>query len=208
MPGLSELLNSIPAFLDFLRLQGAIPAVASSVVLYILLSGKLDLMEKKSGKKFDEVGRKFDEVGRKFDEVGKRFNCLEKAIVEIQTILRTKWNLCVEQPLSVDFGQVHSPIVLKDEFLPFIVDSGLKKQIDEKLEPLVEWLKSQSPKTGLDAQSQIIDFVVSEKISDYLDLTVYKQYLYQKGKSSRDAYGMLAVYLYGVLIPRVFPKVA
>lgn len=192
MPNIPNLISSIPDFLDFLRLQGAIPAVASSVVLYILLSGKLDVMEKKSDKKFEKVD--------------KRFNCLEKAIVEIQTILRTKWKLCVEQPISVDFGQAHSPVVLRDEFLPYLTETGLDKQIEDKIEPLTKWLSDQNPKTGLDAQDVLTDFVVSERINEFLDLTNYKQDLYQKGKSIRDAYGILAVYLFGVLIPRIFPS--
>ena len=47
----------------------------------------------------------------------------------------------------------------------------------------------------------MVIFVTSDEVSKYLDLTLYKQNLYKKGKTSQDAIGILAVYLFEVLIP-------
>lgn len=101
------------------------------------------------------------------------------------------------------YGIAHSPIVLKDELKRFITESNLDQQITEKEKDLVNWLKAQKPKTGLDAQEDIANLVVSNDILKYLDLTKYRQNLYQQGKTSEDALGILGVYLFEVLIPKL-----
>lgn len=101
------------------------------------------------------------------------------------------------------YGIAHSPIVLKDELRRFITESQLDKQIAKKENDLVKWLKAQKPKTGLDAQEDIANLVVSNEILKYLDLTQYRQNLYQQGKTSEDALGILGVYLFEVLIPKL-----
>lgn len=101
------------------------------------------------------------------------------------------------------YGQAHSPIVLKNEFKELVTTPKLDEQIKNKNKDLLDWLKKRKPLTGLDAQDDIADFVISGEIEKYLDLKKYKQYLYEKGKTSEDANGILGVYLFGVLIPQL-----
>ncbi|KKQ95609.1 MAG: hypothetical protein UV74_C0013G0287 [Candidatus Woesebacteria bacterium GW2011_GWB1_43_14] len=135
----------------------------------------------------------------------KEINKIANAIVEIQTVLRNNLKVTLQQNIN-QYGISGSPIVLKSEFRSFITKPKLDQQVDEKIDELIEWLKKQNPKTGIDAQNKISELVISPKINEYLDLTKYKQYLYTKGKTSRDAYGILAVYLFEILIPILFPS--
>lgn len=126
-------------------------------------------------------------------------------VVEMRTIMKTKWKgLSFDQAIK-GYGEAHSPVVLRDEFKHFITDVGLDKQIESKKNELLEWLKKQEPKTGIDAQDDIYDFVVSKEIDKYLDLTKYKENLYQKGKTVIDSEAIVGIYLFGVLIPELFP---
>lgn len=109
----------------------------------------------------------------------------------------------VTTTIARTYGEAHSPVALKDEYKEFITTPKLDEQIIEKNDDLLAWLKEQKPKTGLDAQEDIVDFVVSHEVSKYLDLTDYRQYLYRRGKTSQDANGILGVYLFEALIPQL-----
>ena len=130
---------------------------------------------------------------------------LNLCIVEIQTFLRSKYkNISFEQIINV-YGQANSPIVLKDQYLPFITKVGLDKQIENKKSELIIWLRKQKPKTGIDAQDFIYNLVTTNEIENYLDLTAYKQNLYKNGKTAIDVEAILGIYLFGILIPTLFP---
>ncbi len=132
-----------------------------------------------------------------------RVKNIEHCVIEMSTILKSKFpKLTLSHAIS-DYGQANSPIILRPEFKPFVVHSKLELQIKDKESTLLKWLKSEKPKTGLDAQDDIENFVVTDKVSKYLDLTEFKQYLYNKGKTSRDAVGILTVYLFEFLIPKL-----
>ena len=132
-----------------------------------------------------------------------RVKNIEHCVIEMSTIIRTEFpNITLSHTIS-DYGQSNSPIVLRDEFRPFIKEPELDKLIEEKESDLVKWLKSEKPKTGLDAQDDIANFVAFDEVSEYIDLTKYKQYLYRKGKTSHDADGILTLYLFEVLIPKL-----
>jgi len=132
----------------------------------------------------------------------KLFRKITNALIEIQTLLRVA-GYSIQQDVGREYGKSGSPIVLKSKYRPFIEKSELADQISEKLPQLLSWLKDQKPRTGIDAQDKISHFVISGKIEDYLDLTDYKQDLYEKGKTARDVMGILAVYLFEVLIPKL-----
>lgn len=126
---------------------------------------------------------------------------IREALLAIQTFLKNNSKAVLES-LS-DYGQANSPIVLKDIFKPLVKESGLDKQIQEKEDELIKCLKGKNPKTGIDAQNMITNLVTSGEIEKYLDLTKYKQHLYEKGKTERDVLGILVVYLFEVLIPKL-----
>jgi hypothetical protein len=138
-------------------------------------------------------------LSKGINKVKDRVEGIEKAVIEIQTILRNKHST-IQQSIGT-YGKSNSPISLKDEFRKFIAETNLGEQIKEKEESLLKWLRDQGPQTGLDAQDSIANLVASDEISKYLDLKEYKQYLYKNGKTSEDADGILAVYLFEVLIP-------
>lgn len=143
-------------------------------------------------------------IGDTIRKVGDRVKDMEHCIIEIRSILKTKFPRISLEHSIASYGRANSPIVLKNEFRTFITESELDKQIKEKKTELLEWLKKQNPKTGLDAQDNIGNLVMTEdEIVKYLDLTEYRQNLYKKGKTSGDAIGILAVYLFEVLIPEL-----
>jgi hypothetical protein len=143
----------------------------------------------------------------KIDHIEKDVHELENTAHYVKGKLTTIENLLKKLVIpAAKYGEANSPIVLKEEFKPLVNDSGLKKQIEEKKEKLVSWLKSEDPKTGLDAQDKITDFVVSGEIDKYLDLTAFKELLYKSGKSSTDFYAIISVYLFEILIPELFPS--
>lgn len=144
-------------------------------------------------------------TSRSFEKIQEEINKMKRAIVEVQTIFRTKWKLILDQTID-KYGQAASPVVLKDEFKSFITKSGLDKQVKKKENELIDWLRKQDPATGIDAQDKIGNLVSSGEIDNYLNLTSYKKYLYEHGKTSGDVVGILAVYLFGVLIPKVIKK--
>ena len=128
---------------------------------------------------------------------------LNLCIVEIQTFLRSKYkNISFEQIINV-YGQANSPIVLKKEFVHFVTDVELDKQIEKNKVKLAKWLKKTKPNTGIDAQERIVNLVESDQVEKYLNLTKFKQNLYLKGKTIVDANGILAVYLFEILIPEL-----
>lgn len=172
--------SELAGFLSFYGFtpQTVTPLVVISFFLYLLLS-------------------------KHIDHVKERTAYIERCIVEIQGILTNKYELRFQQSIAAKYGQANSPIVLKNQFRKYITEPDLDKQIEQKKSELVAWLKNEKPQTGLDAQDYITHFVGSNEVNDYLDLTQYKQNLYQKGKTSEDAIGILAVYLFEVLIPEL-----
>jgi hypothetical protein len=128
-------------------------------------------------------------------------------VIEIQTFIANKYDIKLQHMITSEYGQSNSPMVLKDKYREFVTATGIDKQVSDQQNKLVKWLKSKHPATGLDAQDAITIFVVSGEIADYLDLTNFKNYLYEKGKTSDDAAGILTVYLFETLIPILqFPK--
>lgn len=171
-------LSDLTGLANYLGLtpQTIFPLLLFGFIFYLLISGKLE-------------------------ELKERIVTIEHAITELQTVVVTKYKIQIQHIIVSKYGQAKSPIVLKDEFKPLIINTGLDKQIKQKKDKLLNWLKEQKPRTGLDAQDDISNFVISNEVIKYLDLTEYKQYLYQKGKTSEDANGVLAVYLFEILIP-------
>lgn len=142
----------------------------------------------------------------KINRLDNDMNGICNAVNEIQTLLRQKFHLTFTQTLMNKYGQANSPIRLKSEYMHYITDVALDKQIKKKLPQLVEWLKKEKPATGLDAQEDIFNFVASKQIDRILDLEKYKQNLYEKGKTINDADAILGVYLFEVLIPEVIKE--
>lgn len=131
---------------------------------------------------------------------------LNHAVIEIQTVLRERGQIdCQQKIVLLQYGQAHSPLILKDEYRSYIENTGLGEQITQNTKKLLNWLQERKPKTGLDAQDAIFNLVISDEVAKYLDLTEYKEYLYQKGKTSVDAEGILILYLFEILIPQL-PK--
>lgn len=140
-------------------------------------------------------------IRRDFNSAKSRIASIEHCITELQTVLTTKWtSISFQRNL---YGISNSPIILREEFRKFITDPKLDEQISEKVDTLVNLLKKKKPETGLDAQGHIDYLVFSNEIHKYLDLKDYRQNLYKKGKTDQDAIGILAVYLYEILIPRL-----
>lgn len=139
-------------------------------------------------------------------KVDDRVKDVEDCIIEIQTFVKNRFPKAILERTISQYGHANSPVILKEQFLPFITDVGLDKQIEDKKEGLIKWLKEQNPKTGIDAQEDIFNFVVSKEIDKYLDLIDYKQNLYIKGKTSNDVEAILGIYLFGILIPELFPE--
>jgi hypothetical protein len=48
------------------------------------------------------------------------------------------------------YGVAHSPVTLRDEFREYITDPKLDEQVKSKNKELLNWLKEQKPRTGLD----------------------------------------------------------
>ncbi|MEK7498138.1 MAG: hypothetical protein AAB656_04445, partial [Patescibacteria group bacterium] len=137
------------------------------------------------------------------DKVGNRVIDIESCVTELQTFLKVRFPGSEFQRSLSNYGQPGSPIVLKNDFRTFITTPEMDKQVNSKKKNLLGWLRKRKPKTGLDAQDHIAYLVESDEIEKYLNLTKYKQNLYQKGKTSRDAHGILAVYLFEILIPEL-----
>lgn len=162
--------------LGFWPLDKVLPLLLISFLFYLLISGKIDKLKE-------------------------RLVDLEKAVLEIQTLLRAK-KMHIQHAIA-QYGVAHSPIVLKQEFKPFVVDSGLEKQVNNKIEELTEAIRQKKPTTGLDAQKYIENLVLSDEIEKYLDVKEFKQLLYTKGKTTDDYYGILIIYLFETIIPKL-----
>jgi len=135
--------------------------------------------------------------------LSKSIQNLNHAVIEIQTSLRSAWQGFDFKQQIKPYITTLSPITLNETFKPYITNVGLDKQIEKQKKRLTTWLKKHKPSTGIDAQDKIDRLVLSGEIERYLDLKEYKTNLYKNGKSSMDASGILAVYLYEVLIPLV-----
>ncbi len=170
----------------------ALTQLATLIISIILFSRRFGSFETKFKNVEDSTQKLKDSV-----EHG------NKCIVELQTYLRAKNKFTFnEQTLGI-YGVANSPIVLNPIYKPYIIKSGLEKEIKENNSKLVDWLKSKHPNTGLDAQSLISELVTDNSVESYINTSSFKQYLYKKGKSPADYYGILAVYLFEILIPQV-----
>lgn len=156
---------------------------------------------------FGVFKQKFETIGSDMKKVLKSVGGLNECVDEIQTILRNKYRsmTLTKETISI-YGKANSPIVLRDEFRPYVKDSGLDQEIEKRKTKLVEWLKSKKPKTGLDAQSYILDLVYSDKIDEIIDTKKFKDFLYKKGKIPQDFYVILAIYLFEIIIPEAIEK--
>ena len=113
-------------------------------------------------------------LAKKIDAVNDRIGGVEHSITELQTFISSKFKIQLLHPIVSKYGQSKSPIVLKAEFRDSITKTGIATQVKAKQQELLMWLKKQHPKTGLDAQDVLTNFVLSDEVSHYLDLTKYK----------------------------------
>lgn len=150
----------------------------------------------------DDLEEKLGPIKKSIGGLARTTQKLNLAVLEVQTVLETKYNLTFKEQVE-PFIQQLSPIVLKDTFRHFITDVELDKQIEKQMPKLIAWLKKQKPETGIDAQNKIDHLVFSGEIKKFINLTDYKQNLYEKGKMGSAVVGILAVYLYEVLIPKI-----
>ena len=137
--------------------------------------------------------------------LNKAIQSLNHAVIEIQDFIKDSAQKTFEHRIE-PFGYAMSPIVLKNDFRHFVEKSNIAKQIKEKEKELAKWLSDKKPDTGLDAQKEINALVTSTDIEKFIDLKNYKQYVYEHGKDSSAAMGILAVYLYEKIIPKVIKK--
>jgi hypothetical protein len=145
-------------------------------------------------------------VEKKFELVLSCVESLNECVNEIQTVLKAKLkDVEFDKKTMSTYGKSNSPMVLRDEFRPLVKESGLEAEVKKNKSRLVKWLKAQKPKTGLDAQDEIINLVASQEIEKYLSLDEYKQYIYKEGKLTQDAKVILAIYLFEQIIPEVIP---
>lgn len=142
-------------------------------------------------------------VNPQFDKLKDRLDKVEKCVIEMQTAMRAKLKVDLQQTISSKYGVSNSPMVLNAAYREFITAPKIDEQVESKKEELLKWLNAQKPKTGLDAQDDIGELVITNKIAEFLDLDEYRQNLYRKGKTSQDAIGILAVYLFQILIPEL-----
>ena len=161
--------------------ERVIPNLIMSVIVYWLLAKKVD----------------------KFNNTLER---IKQSILEIHTTLKAKLKVDFDQTID-KYGQANSPMVLKDEFKQYVTKTSIETQVENKRGELINWLKEQKPDTGIDAQDRISNLVISGEIEKFLDLTQYKQYLYKKGKTLKDMHGILTVYLFEKLIPKIFSDI-
>lgn len=129
---------------------------------------------------------------------------IKGAVIELQTFLSNKHKMSFNQLINM-VGQSNSPIVLRDSFKPLINKSNLDKQVKKKTPKLLKWLRLKMPENGLDAQDQILNLTTTTEIDKYLDLNEFRQNAYLDGKTRAEADVILAVYLFGKLIPELFP---
>lgn len=148
---------------------------------------------------------KYETKMENLKEVPDKLGKIDKTLIEITTFLRGQFKTVIGESMGI-YGQSNSPIVLKKDFRPLVEESGLKQQVDDNESKLVEWLKSKKPKTGLDAQNYILDLVSTDKLQEYIDTNTFKQHLYKKGLTTAAYYGILGVYLFERIIPKVISE--
>jgi hypothetical protein len=173
------------------------------VFLSALLTSGLVIGALKFIFKLGATTKSFNDAISDIGELKKGVQVIERCIVEMQTVMKAKYSRLHFTHTITIYGQSHSPVKLKSEYKEFITTAKIDEQIKNKNAQLLKWLRSQKPRTGLDAQDDIIDLVVSGQISQYLDLDNFRQNLYKKGKTSEDANGILFVYLFEILIPQL-----
>lgn len=180
----------IVGLLNYLGLtkEVVVPFLIFGLIFYGLIAKRIGIGEKK--------------LKKVLKSLQKAVQSLNHAVIEIQDFLKYKSDAKFEHKIE-SFAIDISPMVLKKEFEPLITTPGLGKQIEKQMPKLISWLKKENPKTGLDAQTLINYLVNSNKIKEFVDLTAYKQYVYERGRTLSDADAILVLYLYGVLIPKV-----
>ncbi len=213
------MISEIIDLLNYLGLtkEAMVPLLVAGAILYFFINKNIE-------KKINELKQELNHLRQEINNLKDRMSSLEKelnnlkkeinhlkdrmsdienCIIEMQAILKNKYNLFFTRTVTNKYGQSNSPLSLKPQYKKFITDVGLDKQIEDQKDELVQWLKDKKPKSGLEAQDYIEILVISQEIEKYLDLVKYEQNLYEKGKTSEDAVGILTVYLYEVLIPQL-----
>lgn len=102
----------------------------------------------------------------------------------------------------LSIGDAKSPLKLKEKYKEVILSSDLPDQIKNKEEKIIDLVKRENPKTAFDAQ-KIIDCKIGD-IMGWFDLTDYKNKLYQAGVPVGVEDGIIAIYLYELVIPKIF----
>lgn len=194
------------------QVQEATPSVPGftqwvvNIYLYLLAPGTI-LAFFKIAYEFGKFKKSFDNLSTTVDTVRPVVTRLNSCVNELQSVLKNRYkNIQLVKETIEFYGVANSPIVLKDEFRPFIQESGIGSQIEEKKSKLVELVRIYTPATGLDAQNAIYDLVLSDKIDKVVDTTEFKKILYERGKTAKDYYLILAVYLFEAIIPELFPE--
>lgn len=165
-------------------------------ILGFVFGGGFLIFLAKSIFRLGELHQRFISLENKLDAFMDRVSKWSQTIVDL--INKHEYRL-----LTLEYGKPGSSMVLKPEFRQFITKTKIDKQIEQKLPQLRKWLEEQKPPTGVDAQEKIVSLVTSEEIENYLDLKQYKQYFYEYGKTKIDAMGILTVYLFEALIPKI-----
>jgi hypothetical protein len=148
--------------------------------------------------------KSFDQLKKSVDTLNPVVTRLNSCVQEIQSILKNKYKTLSLIQETIDlYGQSNSPVILRDEFRPFILKSGIDQQVEENKKKLVQFLEKQKPATGLDAQNILFELVVSDAITNYIHTKKLKKILYEEGKTTRDYYLILAIYLFETIIPEV-----
>lgn len=155
------------------------------------------------GKQQESFSHLKDSVNNLSPVVGRLNSCVQ----EIQSVMKNKYKTLtlLKEPLDL-YGVANSPIVLRDEYRHFLQESNLASQIEEKKQEIIELVKKKKPATGLDAQEVILDLVIADELEKILDTREFKKLLYQSGKTTKDYYLILAIYLFETIIPEVIKE--
>jgi hypothetical protein len=156
------------------------------------------------GIKIGQFQHSFNNLANSLNQINPVVVRLNSCVQELQSVMKNKYKKLAILQETIDlYGIANSPIVLKEEFRDYIQSSGLANQIEEKKIELSNWLKKKKPTTGLDAQEILLDFVISDEVEKYLDTREFKRLLYESGKTLKDHYIILAIYLFETIIPEV-----
>lgn len=154
-------------------------------------------------RKIGGLETQFSQMLKQVDMLTKVTEQLNNCVNEMQVILKQKFDLKFDQKTLNMYGSAHSPLVLREEFKPLIRETGLADEVRQQEKKLTAWLRAKKPQTGLDAQDEITQLVLTNEIEEYLDTRKLKDKIYQMGRSTEDYQAIVAIYLFETIIPKV-----